>query len=433
VSGVRCWLSGVGGWCYSLRMSLTPNILSLTPNPRHLTPTHRPTWAEISLPNLVHNYRTIKSSLHDQAQLMAVVKANAYGHGAIACARALEPEADWFGVALVEEGVELRAAGITRPIFCLGGFWHGQAEAVVAHDLTPALFRLDAAAELNAQAQGRIVNYHLKVDTGMGRLGVPLAELPDFVYALQPFTNLKLDGLMTHFAEAEAVDPAFTNLQIERFQEALQIVRAAGFDPTWKHLSNSAGIHAHPPAWGNLARAGAALYGFTRDVIAPVPAPFDVKPVLSLHSRIVYLKTVPAGTSLGYGRTFTTARASRIATIPIGYADGFQRAHSNNGHVLVRGNFAPIVGRVSMDLTLLDVTEVAEVALDDEVILLGAQGGLRRPNRHLLLRNRVQYLRPRAARVCSLIRGTAIATDPSAPPGSSASTCCKTPRSLLCP
>jgi alanine racemase len=350
-----------------------------TTDNRQPTTGRRPTWAEISLANLVHNYRTIKAYLHDQAQLMAVVKANAYGHGAARCARALETEAqaDWFGVALVEEGVELRRAGITRPVFCLGGFWHGQAEAVVAHDLTPALFRLDAAAELHAQAQGRIINYHLKVDTGMGRLGVPLAELSDFVHALLPFTNLKLDGLMTHFAEAEATDPAFTDLQIERFQAALQIVYAAGFTPTWTHLANSAGIHAHPQGWGDLARAGAAMYGFTRDVIAPVPAPFEVKPVMSLHSRIVHLKTVPANTPLGYGRTFTTARASRIATIPIGYADGFQRAHSNNGHVLVRGHFAPIVGRVSMDLTLLDVTDVAEVALDDEVILLGAQNGLR--------------------------------------------------------
>jgi alanine racemase len=348
-----------------------------TTDNRQPTTGRRPTWAEISLANLIHNYRTIKRSLHEQAQLMAVVKANAYGHGAAQCARALEADADWFGVALVEEGVELRRAGITRPIFCLGGFWHGQAEAVVAHDLTPAIFRLDAAAELNAQAQGRVVSYHLKVDTGMGRLGVPRAELAEFVSALQPFTNLKLDGLLTHFAEAEAIDPAFTDLQIERFYEALRIVRAAGFAPTWKHLANSAGIHAHPPARGNLARAGAALYGFTRDVIAPVPAPFDVKPVLSLHSRIVQLKTVPADTPLGYGRTFTTTRASRIATIPIGYADGLQRAHSNNGHGLVRGHFAPIVGRISMDLTLLDVTDVAAVELGDEVILLGTQNGLR--------------------------------------------------------
>ena len=310
---------------------------------------------------------------------MAVVKANAYGHGAVECAQALEPYADWFGVALIEEGIELREAGITRPILCLGGFWRGQAEAIVRHELTPVLFRTDAAEELNAQAvqTNRIVNYHLKVDTGMGRLGVPFAELPEFVRSLQRYTNLKLDGLMTHFAEAEAIDRAFTEAQIERFHEALRFVCEAGFAPTWKHFANSAGIHAHPQMGGNLARAGAAMYGFTRDVIAPVPEAFAVKPMMSLHSRIVHLKTVPAGTALGYGRTFTTTRDSYIATIPIGYADGFQRAHSNHGRVIVRDHFAPIVGRISMDLTILDVTDVATVELGDNVILLGEQNGLR--------------------------------------------------------
>lgn len=341
----------------------------------------RPTWAEISLPNLIHNYRTIKRYLQGQAQLMAVVKANAYGHGAVVCAQALEREAqaDWFGVALIEEGIELRGAGITRPILCLGGCWHGQAEAVIANDLMPAVYRFEQAEELNAQAQQakRVVNYHLKVDTGMGRLGVGLSDLPMLVQALKQFSSLKLEGLMTHFAEAESLDQGFTDEQAKCFEEALAVVRAAGFEPTWKHLCNSAGIHSHSNSWGNLARAGAAMYGFTRDVIAPVPAPFAVKPVMSLHSRIVHLKSVPAGISLGYGRTFTTARESRIATIPFGYADGLHRAHSNNGRMIVRGQGAPIVGRVSMDLTMLDVTDVADAALGDEVILLGEQGGLR--------------------------------------------------------
>ncbi|MBS1809301.1 MAG: alanine racemase [Acidobacteria bacterium] len=359
-------------WYFLLVQPTTDHQLPITSS--------RPTWAEISLPNLIHNYLTIKSHLHGEAQLMAVVKANAYGHGAVACARALEREAnaDWFGVALIEEGVELREAGITRPILCLGGFWHGQAGTIIAHDLTPVIYRLDQAEELNAQAQqaNRVVNYHLKVDTGMGRLGVPLAELPAFAQAIKRCANITLDGQMTHFAEAEAIDQEFTRTQLRGFNEALSIVQAAGFAPTWKHLSNSAGIHSHPNAWGNLARAGAAMYGFTRDVLAEVPEAFATKPVLSLHSRIVHLKTVPAGTPLGYGRTFTTTRTSRIATLPIGYADGFHRAHSNNGHVIVRGQFAPIVGRVSMDLTMLDVTDVAAVELGEEVILLGTQGSL---------------------------------------------------------
>ncbi|MEP7339828.1 MAG: alanine racemase [Acidobacteriota bacterium] len=340
----------------------------------------RPTWAEISLPALADNCRTIRKHLGHDAQLMAVVKANAYGHGAVQCAHALEAAgADWFGVALVEEGIELREAKIARPIFCLGGFWRGQAEDVIKYDLVPALFRLDAAEELNSRASeaGRIAIYHLKVDTGMGRLGVPFADVAAFAQELKRFGNIKLDGLMTHLADADSCDSDYTEKQIARYNEVPGILRGIGIDPTWRHLAASAGVHAYPQAHGNLARVGAALYGLTRDVLSPKCEPFAVRQVMSLHSRIVMLKTVSAGTPLGYGGSFVTERESRIATISIGYADGFHRAHSNNGRVIVRGQYAPVVGRVSMDLTILDVTEVADVALGDEVILIGERDGLR--------------------------------------------------------
>src|SRR5262245_2789696 len=340
----------------------------------------RPTWAEISLPALKHNYITIKKHLSAPAQLMAVVKADAYGHGAVECSRALESiGADWFGVALVEEGIELRRAGISRPIFCLGGFWRGQADDLIAHELDVAVYRLDQAEELNARAHavGQTVNFHLKVDTGMGRLGVQLGELAEFARALGQFDHIKLDGVMTHFADADADTPDFTDGQIARYDEAVRILRALGFDPSWRHLANSAGIHAYPQSHGNLARAGATLYGLARDVLSPNLEPFDLRPVMSLHSRIVMLKTVPARTPLGYGLTFTTGRESRIATLPIGYADGLRRLHSNNGRALVRGRFAPIVGRVSMDLTIIDVTDLPGVELGDEVILIGEQSDLR--------------------------------------------------------
>jgi alanine racemase len=340
----------------------------------------RPTWAEISLSALKHNYLTIKNHLTAGAQLMAVVKANAYGHGAVECSRALESiGADWFGVALVEEGVELRQAGIVRPIFCLSGFWRGQAEEVVARDLTVAVFRLDQAEELDAKAReaGRVANFHLKVDTGMGRLGLRPDDLADFARALKRFRHVKLDGVMTHFADADGDDPAYTDAQIARYDEAVKILREFGFDPSWRHLANSAGIHAYPQSHGNLARAGATLYGLSRDVLSSRLDPFDLRPVMSLRSRIVMLKTVSAETALGYGCTFTTSRESRIATIPIGYADGLRRAHSNNGRVLVRGGFAPICGRVSMDLTIIDVTDAPYVEVGDEVILIGEQDGLK--------------------------------------------------------
>ncbi|MGE0131821.1 MAG: alanine racemase [Blastocatellales bacterium] len=340
----------------------------------------RPTWAEISLPALKHNYLTIKGHLSAAAQLMAVVKANAYGHGAVECARALESiGADWFGVALVEEGIELRQAGINRPIFCLGGFWRGQADDVIARDLTVAVYRFDQAEELNdcARALGKNINFHLKVDTGMGRLGIPLSGVAEFALSLGQFDHIKLDGVMTHFADADSVEPDYTERQIARYDEAVEILRQLGFNPSWRHLANSAGIHAYPQSHGNLARVGAAMYGLSRDVLSPRLEPFDLRPVMSLRSRIVMLKTVPAGTPLGYGCAFTTASESRIATLPIGYADGLRRLHSNNGSVLVRGCLAPIVGRVSMDLTIVDVTDVPGVELGDEVILIGEQNNLR--------------------------------------------------------
>ena len=340
----------------------------------------RPTWAEISLPALKHNYLTIRNHLIAPAQLMAVVKANAYGHGAVECARALEATgADWFGVALVEEGIELRQAGITRPIFCLGGFWRGQADDLIAHDLTTAVYRLDQVEELNARAGalGRGANFHLKVDTGMGRLGVRLDELAEFARTLGRFDSVKLDGLMTHLAASDSDTTDFTERQVARYEEAVGILRDLGLDPSWRHLANSAGIHAYPQSHGNLARVGAAMYGLTRDVLSTKIEPFDVRPVMSLHSRVVMLKTVPAGTPLGYGCAFTTARESRVATLPIGYADGLRRLHSNNGRVLLRGQFAPIVGRVSMDLTIIDVTDVPGAEIGDEALLIGERNGMR--------------------------------------------------------
>jgi alanine racemase len=341
---------------------------------------HRPTWAETSLSALTHNYAVIKKALRNGAQLMAVVKADAYGHGAVQCARALQTiNADWFGVALVEEGIELRKAGITVPICCLGGFSYRQAEDPLKYDLTTAVYRLDSAEELNARARagGRVVPFHLKVDTGMGRLGVPFTEIAGFAQALKQFDSIKLDGVMTHFADATGEESDFTDLQIERYNEVIKLLRESGFDPAWQHLANSAAIHAYPHSHGNLARAGATLYGLTRDVLAPGREPYDLSPVMSLRSKIVMLKDVPSGTPLGYGCTFKTDRPSRIATIPIGYADGLRRAHSNNGRVLVRGQFAPIVGRVSMDLTIIDVTDLPQIEIGEIVTLIGEQDGLR--------------------------------------------------------
>ena len=340
----------------------------------------RPTWAEIDLDALASNLRLIRERVGQGVSVMAAVKADAYGHGAVACARRLEAEGvDWFGVALPEEGIVLRAAGITRPILCLGGFWDGQQNVCLQQDLTPVVYRLDLIESLDraAQAAGVVADVHVKIDTGMGRLGVRSEDVRQFCEALSPFRNIRVDGLMTHLASAD--DPAqedFTKDQLERFQQAIVLFHDRGVEPRYLHAANSAGAFAYPPARENLVRPGATLYGLKRDILPPNIEAAQLRPVMSVRSRIMLLKTVAKGEKLGYGCTFETTRESLIATIPIGYDDGYRRALSNRGRVIVRGTFAPVVGRISMDLTLVDATDVSGVSLHDQVTLLGRDGEL---------------------------------------------------------
>ncbi|HJQ25333.1 MAG TPA: alanine racemase [Blastocatellia bacterium] len=360
----------------SVSGAVADSPILLRPSP---LPQGRPTWAEINLDHLAHNFRLVKRAVGAAVAVMPAVKADAYGHGAVACALALERlGADWFGVALPEEGEALRAAGVTRPVLCLGGFWEGQEAALLAAQLTPVLYRLDLLERLDRAARrlGRVAAYHLKVDTGMGRLGVPRAELAGFLDRAARFTHLELEGVMTHFASADLPDKdEFTRQQMTRFESALAEIKARGHRPAWIHEANSAASLAYPLSRGNLVRPGGVLYGLWRDVVNPQTPPLDWRAVLALRTRIIHLKTVAPATPLGYGGTFTTERESRIATLAIGYEDGLPRALSNRGRVLVRGGFAPLVGRVSMDLTLIDVTDIKGAALNDEVTVIGAQGG----------------------------------------------------------
>lgn len=335
----------------------------------------RPTWAEIDLNNLAANFNQVKQRVSQNARVMAVVKANAYGHGAVECARRLAREgADWFGVALPEEGIELRDSGIAQPILCLAGNWPGQAAACIRHRLTPVVYHLEMIDALNQAAvnAGVIADVHVKIDTGMGRLGVRFDQLSEFVGALNRFRNVRIDGIMTHLAAADdASCRLLTRDQIQRFDDAVTVFRDHGYRPTFLHLANSAGVYGHRESWGNLVRPGGALYGLWRDVLPLSVSSPGLLPVMSLHSRICLLKWVPAGETIGYGCTFEASRRSLIATLPVGYHDGYMRGLSNRGHVIVRGMFVPVVGRVSMDLTLIDVTDVAGVELDDQVTLLG--------------------------------------------------------------
>jgi alanine racemase len=338
----------------------------------------RPTWAEIDLDGLAHNLGVIRRQVGPETKIMAAVKANAYGHGAVECARRLEAEGvDWFGVALPEEGIELRESGISRPILCLGGFWQGQESACLQYRLTPVVDRLDETEAFNSVARdaGIKANVHLKIDTGMGRLGVRSEKVSQFCEGLQRLSNIRVDGLMTHLAAADddALE-AFTTTQLKRFESSVLVCREHGIDPVYFHVANSAATFAFSQGVGNMVRPGGSLYGFVRDVFPANMVRPVLKPVMSVHSRIALLKSVSPGEKLGYGCTFETKRESLIGTIPIGYDDGYRRALSNRGQMIVRGHLAPVVGRISMDMTLIDVTDVPNVAIDDYVTLLGSEG-----------------------------------------------------------
>ena len=337
----------------------------------------RPTWVEISLSKLRRNCARVRA-LAGSRQVMAVVKADAYGHGAVPVAKCLAGcGVDWFGVATVEEALELRAAGITQPILLLGGLYMSDPAHLVEYRLTPSVSstaRLDTYAQC-ARRAAQPVEFHLKVDTGMGRLGLPPDRLASFLRHYRELEGLRLTGFFTHLASAEDLVATQTQDQAARFRQALDELRSAGIAPEWVHVSNSAALLAGLEFPENLVRVGALLFGYCLPLVTPRGRETReleaFEPVLTFKSRVVFLKDVPSGTPLGYGVAFHTRRPSRLATVPVGYADGLSRALSNRGRTIVRDRYAPIVGNISMDLTLLDVTDIPGVDIGDEAILLG--------------------------------------------------------------
>ncbi len=335
----------------------------------------RPTWAEVNLDNIRHNVTELRRLAPD-AQFMAVVKADGYGHGAVPVARtALEAGATWLAVATLEEGVDLRKAGLTAPILVLGYIPPIQADTVVLYDLHPTVFHLDLVQALAqwGRALMRQVPVHVKVDTGMGRIGVRPEGLVEFVKAAKAFPQIELEGVFTHLATADEPDNDYAATQIARFSEALAGLREAGFTPKFRHACNSAGLMLHPAGHLDMVRAGIAIYG-----LAPDPAvawPVQLKPALTWKTRIGMLKTVEPGTPVSYGSTYRAAGRERIASLPVGYADGYFRLNSNRGEVLVGGRRCPVIGRVCMDQTMVRLPDDLEAKVGDEVVLLGEQGG----------------------------------------------------------
>jgi alanine racemase len=337
----------------------------------------RPTWVEISLSKLRRNYQRIRN-LAGARRVMAVIKADAYGHGAVPVARCLAGcGVDWFGAATVEEALELRAAGIEQPVLLLGGLYMSDPAHLIEYRLTPSLsstMRLDTYAEC-ARRYSRPIEFHLKVDSGLGRLGLPLDRLTAFVEHYRELAGLQLKGFFTHLASAEDLVASQTDEQGQRFASALEQLRRLEVEPAWIHVSNSAALLTGRKFPENLVRIGALLFGYCMPlVVSPgqeLPQAPEFEPILTFKSRVVYMKDVPSGTPLGYGAAFHARRPSRIATVPVGYADGLSHALSNRGYAIVRGQRARIVGSISMDLSLLDVTDIPGTNIGDEIILIG--------------------------------------------------------------
>jgi alanine racemase len=337
----------------------------------------RPTWAEIQLDHIEHNIKQIRSILPESTAVMAVVKANAYGHGAAVVARkALSAGATYLAVHSADEGIELRQEGIQAPILVFGYTPPEGAEAVVEHRLTQTIYdekTLEALSAAAVRRHANLVKVHLKLDTGMGRIGVTEPEDALRLARLaQELPGVELEGVFTHFATSDEPDSAYAAEQIARWNNFRQHFEKQGLEvPLW-HISNSAAILQYSASLGNMVRLGISMYGYYPS--HDVPHTIELRPALRLVSKIAHLKTVPAGTKISYGATYEATRETKVATIPLGYADGYSRALSNQGHALVHGIRVPVIGRVCMDQLMLDVSEVDGVEVGDEAVFYGRQG-----------------------------------------------------------
>jgi alanine racemase len=335
----------------------------------------RPTWVEVDLNRLESNFVALRSLLPRSVRIMAVIKADAYGHGGSPVALRLQQlGVDALAVAILEEALVLRKAGVNCPLLLLNGFWPGQEDDIVSQELAPVVFRadmLDSLEKAAARAK-RCVTYHLEVNTGISRLGVEWEEAAALVTKHAPSPWTRCEGVFTHFSLAENLQDGSTATQLERFAQFLAAAGECGWQSPWRHAANSAGILNFRQSWMDGVRPGLLVFG-----VNPLPVPqalLALAPVLSFKTQVMQLRTVRRGCSIGYGNSFTADRDSRIATLSVGYADGLMRALSNCGQVLIRGQRLPIVGKISMDLTLVDTTEAGQPEVGDEVVLIGKQG-----------------------------------------------------------
>jgi alanine racemase len=332
--------------------------------------------ANIDLGAVGRNVRRVMQVVGPNVRVMAMVKGNAYGHGAVPVARAaVEAGVSWLGVATLGEAAELREAGVTAPICDVQPFPPDEVERVITLGVTPVLSEIEQARALDeaAQRRGVVAEAHIDVDTGMGRSGIAAAQVGAFAAELARLAHLRISGLYTHFPSAED-DAAFTLGQVRRFEEAIEAARAAGIDPLTRHCANSAGLLLYPEARLDMVRPGLLVYGIMPELPAGAPALPDFEPVMTLRTQVLLARRMPRGATISYGRTCTLARDSVVGTLGVGYGDGYPRALSNIGSALVRGRRAPILGRVCMDATLVDLTDIPEAQAGDEAVLIGKQG-----------------------------------------------------------
>jgi alanine racemase len=358
----------------------------------------RPIWADVSLGTLADNFRLIRKFVNPPEEkpktprkILCIVKGNGYGHGGPQVAKALEKAgSDWLGVTCTEEGIAVREAGVRKPVLVLTSFWPGEESRLIEHDLTAVIHRcqqlkqLDQAAARAAGLKGRKrVSFHLKMDTGMNRLGIATSDVECFAAQLAKCKHLELGGVFTHFASSEVLTNTRTGEQTrrqeERFYAAIDRLRKLGIDPGIVHLANSAAIVTRPETWADMVRPGAILYGYHPgydpvDKRPEIEARLPVKPVMSFRSRIINIREIPEGAGVGYNEKFIAKRPSRIGVLAAGYGDGLHRSLGNHGSVLIRGALAPIVGIVSMDVTMIDVTDVPNAEIGDVVTIHGTDG-----------------------------------------------------------
>lgn len=334
------------------------------------------TWAEIDLDALEHNFNAVRAHLPASTRLLTVLKANAYGHGALRIGRLLEGRADYFAVAFTDEALSLRHAGLETPILLLGHVPHSHFPLMVRYDISATMDDIHEAKLLSDAAvqAGKIAKVHIALDTGMTRIGFDCSDASiEAIKQIAAMPNLKIEGIYSHFAAADSADQTYSHLQLARFSDFCNRLEQSGIHIPIRHIQNSAGIIEHPASW-DMAREGIILYGMHPSPEVDPASIGGIIPVMSFKTHVVFVKTVPAGTPVSYGCTYVTDRETRIATLSVGYADGLPRLWSGKGKVLIHGMEAPIIGRICMDQCMVDVTDLPEVAVGDTATLFGADG-----------------------------------------------------------